>query len=72
MTKEDKIAEFLTNVIDQKDLAQHLRRFTLQAIRITLENPDIDGYRLDWIATGHFWLAELCEILDPQLETEDN
>lgn len=33
-----------------------------------------DTYCKDWIADGHYFLTELCEILDPKLEdtaTED-
>lgn len=65
-----RVEEFLSKNIYPKDLAKYLRRFKLEAIKLVLNTRD-DQYRNDWIADGFYFLNELCEILDPQLEDEE-
>lgn len=66
-----RLEEFLTKNIYPKDLARYLRRFKLETIKLVLNTREED-YRGDWISDGHYFLTELCEILDPQLEDEEN
>ena len=69
MTNTEKnIIEFTKN-IGTEQLALIIRRFKEQTIRIVLKS-DEDLYNKEWISEGHFWLTELAEILDPQLEKD--
>lgn len=69
MTNTEKnIIEFTKN-IGTEQLALIIRRFKEQTIRIVLKS-DEDLYNKEWISEGHFWLTELCEVLDPQLEKD--
>ena len=70
----EKLTEFLTKKIKPKELAKSLRRFEHETIKMVLNAESEDTYCKDWIADGHYFLTELCEILDPKLEdtaTED-
>lgn len=73
MTKELKIKleEFLTKNIDPKDLAKYLRRFKYETVKMVLNTEDNDSFCKEWISDGHYYLTELCEILDPQLLDEE-
>ena len=71
---KQRLEEFLTKKIKPKELANSLRRFEHETIKMVLNAESEDTYCKDWIADGHYFLTELCEILDPQLEdtaTED-
>ena len=67
----EKLTEFLTKNIEPKDLAKSLRRFEHETIKMVLNAESEDTYCKDWIADGHYFLTELCEILDPKLEDEE-
>lgn len=64
---QKKLEELLGNFIDKKELAISLRRFSLETIRLVLADKE-ETLNKDWIAVGHYWINEICEILDPQLE----
>lgn len=66
-----RLEEFLTKDIDPKVLAKHLRRFKYETVKMVLEAENNDTYCKDWIADGHYFITEFCEILDPQLEDEE-
>ena len=71
---KQRLEEFLTKNIEPKELAKYLRRFKYETIKMVLNSENDDTYCKDWISDGHYFLTELCEILDPQLEdtaTED-
>ena len=71
---KQRLEEFLTKNITPKELAKSLRRFEHETIKMVLNAESEDIYCKDWIADGHYFLTELCEILDPKLEdtaTED-
>lgn len=68
---QQRLEEFLTKNIEPKALAKHLRRFKYETIKMVLQAENNDTYCKDWIADGHYFLTELCEILDPQLEDEE-
>ena len=71
---KQRLEEFLTKKIKPKELAKSLRRFDYEAIKMVLNAESEDTYCKDWIADGHYFLTELCEILEPKLEdtaTED-
>ncbi|MDO4763857.1 MAG: hypothetical protein Q4A00_05695 [Flavobacteriaceae bacterium] len=70
MEKEvkEKLEIFLTKSIDEKSLAQSIRRFMHETIRMLINAKDEDFINKDWISDGHYYLTELCEILDPNLE----
>ena len=65
---KQKLEFFLTAMIKEKDLALALRRFTMETVKMVLSATDDQVYNKDWISDGHYYLTELCEILDPQLE----
>ena len=66
---EKNIIEFIINNVGTEQLALIIRRFKEQTIRIVLKS-DEDLYNKEWISEGHFWLTELAETLDPQLEKD--
>ncbi len=66
---QKRLELFLTKRIYPKDLARQLRRFKYETIKLVLSSED-SSYNKDHIAEGHYFLTELCEILDPQLEDE--
>lgn len=66
-TKE-KIIKLFDDNIGTKEFALITRRFTMETIKFLLESREYDTYKKEWISEGHYWLTELCEILDPQLE----
>ena len=68
-TEQNKLIEFVTKFIEPKQLALFIRRYKEQTVRLVLKKED-DVYNKDWISEGHFWLTELCEVLDPQLEKD--
>ena len=68
-TEQQQIIEFISKSIGTKELALIIRRFKEQTIRIVLKS-DEDLYNKEWISEGHFWLTELAETLDPQLEKD--
>lgn len=68
-TEQQQIIEFISKSIGTKELALIIRIFKEQTIRMVLKS-DEDLYNKDWISEGHFWLTELAEILDPQLEKD--
>ena len=47
---------------------RRLRRFKVETIKMILEMENTDGVRMDWISDGYYYITEICEILDPQLE----
>ena len=63
-----KLETYLDKEVSAEDLAKFLRRFKYEATRmlLALENDDI--VRKEWFSDGHYFITELCEILDPQLE----
>lgn len=63
---QDKLVHLLTKEAEPKEFAKSIRRFTVEAIKLVLENEG--SIKKEWISDGHYWLTELCEILDPQLE----
>lgn len=69
-TKE-KLEYFLTKIVDPKDLAQSLRRFNFEAVKMLLNTENDDFVRKDWFADGHYYITELCEILSPCLEDKE-
>ena len=66
-TTIEKLETYLEKEVSAEDLAKFLRRFNYEATRmlLALENDDI--VRKDWFSDGHYFITELCEILDPQL-----
>lgn len=63
-----KLETYLDKEVSAEDLAKFLRRFKYEATRmlLALENDDI--VRKEWFSDGHYFITELCEVLDPQLE----
>lgn len=52
-----------------KSLATTIRRFMHEAIRMSFVIQEKDcAIDKDWLSEGHYFLTELCELLDPQLE----
>ena len=66
-TEKHKLIELLTRYTNPQQLALFIRRYQAQTIRLVLEKED-DVYKKEWISEGNYWLTELCEALDPQLE----
>lgn len=65
-TVQAKLEAFLDKDIDPVELAKYLRRFKYETVRMVL-TADSDTFCKEWIADGHYFLTELCEILDPQI-----
>ncbi len=70
LTKE-RLEEFLTKNIYPKDLAKFLRSFKYEAVKMLLNMENDDAVRKGWFSDGHYFLTELCEILDPSMEDEE-
>ncbi len=68
---KQRLEKFLTKNITPKELAKSLRRFEHETIKMVLNSENDDTYCKDWIADGHYFLTELCEILDPKLIDEE-
>ena len=68
---KQKLEHFLTKMVDPEGLAQSLRRFNFEAVKMLLNTENDDFVRKDWFADGHYFLTELCEILDPSMEDEE-
>ena len=66
-TQRQQIDDMLTKWISPEDMARYARRFIHQSFRMMLQLSE-DDYNKEWINDGYFYLNELCEILDPQLE----
>lgn len=61
--------KFFTKETDPADFAKAMRRFAMEAIRMYIEHDDSKSYiNKEWISDGHYWLHQLCETIDPQLE----
>ena len=69
-TVQKKLIEFLDKDIDAVELAKYLRRFKYETVRMVLTAKD-DSFCKEWIADGHYFLTELCEILDPQMMLDE-
>ncbi|MFJ1491987.1 hypothetical protein [Capnocytophaga canis] len=69
----NKLEVFLTNNIDNKSLAQSIRRFMHESIKMVInaEGENAEILNKQWVSEGHYFLTELCEILDPQLNNEE-
>ena len=63
-----KMEKYLEQQIYAAELAKRLRRFKVETIKMILERENTDGVRMDWISDGYYYITEICEILDPQLE----
>ncbi len=63
-----KMEKYLEQQIYAAELAKRLRRFKVETIKMILEMENTDGVRMDWISDGYYYITEICEILDPQLE----
>lgn len=63
---QERMINFLERKIDATTLAKHLRRFKYESLKMFLESES-EGITKEWISNGHYFLTELCEILDPQL-----
>ncbi|MDY3343754.1 hypothetical protein PG326_00600 [Riemerella anatipestifer] len=58
--------------VGSKSLATIIRRFTHETVRMSFVVQEKDcSIEKDWLSEGYYFLTELCEILDPQLE-DDN
>lgn len=71
MSKEqqNKLHNLLEKDMPAEYFALIVRRFKQEAIKLVLQ-ADSDDFNKEWISEGHYWLTELCEILDPHLEKE--
>lgn len=67
---KQKLEEFLTKNIDEKSLAQSIRRYMHEATRMFINSKEDDYIDKEWISDGHYFLTELCEMLDPQLKSK--
>ena len=67
-TTIEKLETYLEKEVSAEDLAKFLRRFNYEATRMLLALENDDTVRKDWFSDGHYFITELCEILDPQLE----
>lgn len=67
-TTIEKLETYLEKEVSAEDLAKFLRRFNYEATRMLLALENDDTVRKDWFSDGHYFITQLCEILDPQLE----
>lgn len=65
-----RLSIFLEKIIDADDLAKYLRQFLHEAIRLSLIADEQD-FRKDRILQGHYFITQLCEILEPHLENKE-
>lgn len=70
-TVKQRLEEFLVERISPEELAKFLRRFKYEAVKMLLNMDNDDAVRKDWFSDGHYFLTELCEILDPSMEDEE-
>lgn len=69
MSTIEKLEEYLSKYASAEKLAKTIRRFNNETLKMYLET-DSEGISKEWISDGHYFLTELCEILDPQLQDE--
>lgn len=62
---------FFSKGISPQQYAQYVRRFVFEALRMFLNETDMDCVDKEAFSTGHWYLNELCEMLDPQLTKKD-
>lgn len=65
----EQLHEYFVNSISPEALAQIIRRYKEESIKIYLDidNDKLEGYDKDWISQGNHFLTELAEILDPSI-----
>ena len=68
-TANERLNEFLKSTIEPVSLAKHLRRanYILAISQLTDEESSTDK---KWANDRYFWINELAEILDPNLDIE--
>ena len=68
-TANERLNEFLKSTIEPASLAKKLRRanYILAITNLTDKENSID---MDWANDSYFWINELAEILDPNLDIE--
>ena len=68
-TANERLSEFLKSTIEPVTLAKHLRRanYILAISQLTDEESSTDK---KWVNDSYFWINELAEILDPNLDIE--
>ncbi len=69
LEQKNRIIEFISKEVSPVYLALCIRRFKEETIRMMLRTED-NTFNKDWISEGHFWLTQLAEILEPQLEKD--
>ena len=66
----ERLNSFFNETIDGSTMAKYIRRvnyiLALTAIRQNNDNP-IDK---EWLDDGYYWLNELAEVLDPNINIE--
>ncbi len=67
--QKNKIIEFVSKEVSPEYLALCIRRFKEETIRMMLRTED-DLFNKEWLSEGHFWLTQLAEILEPQLQKD--
>ena len=67
--QKNRIIEFISKEVSPVYLALCIRRFKEETIRMMLRTED-DLFNKEWISEGNFWLTQLAEILEPQLEKD--
>lgn len=67
----EKLKELFGSTMEKEAFAQLCRKFIYETIGLAFSADD-SKWTADpeTIKEGHFWLHELCEILDPQLTKE--
>ena len=69
-TINEKLAVFLDKNVSPEDLAKFLRCYNYEIIKMILNDKD-GNFCKEFMADGHYFVTELCEILDPQLHLEE-
>ena len=67
----EKLIEFFDKTIDVISMAKHIRRINyILALTVIREDENKNPLDKDWLDNGFYWLNELAETLDPNLDID--
>ena len=67
----EKLNLFFDKTIDEVSMAKHIRRINyILALTTIREDETKNPMNKDWLDNGFYWLNELAEVLDPNLDID--
>lgn len=67
----EKLIEFFEKTIDPETMAKYIRRINyILSLSVIRQDENKNPIRIDWADDGFFWLNELAETLNPNLNID--